>query len=175
MAALNRFISRLGEKGLPFFKLLKKAGKFEWTNEANNMFERLKAYLTSSPILTPPMKKEDMLLYIAATTTMFSVEIIVEREEEGHVFKVQQLVYYVSEILLDSKIWYSHVQKLLYTILITSRKIRYYFDEHNIMVVIDFPLGDILHDHDATRRISKWAVELGALNIKFTPCKAIKS
>jgi hypothetical protein len=106
---------------------------------------------------------------------MVSVAIIVEREEKGHVFKVQQPVYYVREVLLDSKIWYPHVQKLLYTILITSRKLRHYFDEHNIMVVIDFPLRDILHNCDATRRISKWAVELRALNIKFTPCKAIKS
>ena len=39
----------------------------------------------------------------------------------------------------------------------------------------DFPLGDILHNRDATGRISKWAVELGALNIDFTPRKAIKS
>jgi hypothetical protein len=66
MAALNRFISRLGEKGLPFFKLLKKVSKFEWTDEANNAFENLKSYLTFSPILTPPTKREDMLLYIAA-------------------------------------------------------------------------------------------------------------
>ena len=42
-------------------------------------------------------------------------------------------------------------------------------------MVTDFPLGDILHNKDATGRISKWAVELGALNIDFTPCKAIKS
>jgi hypothetical protein len=56
MAALNRFISRLGEKGLPFFKLLKKTGKFEWTEEAKEAFESLKIYLTSSPILTPPKK-----------------------------------------------------------------------------------------------------------------------
>jgi hypothetical protein len=42
-------------------------------------------------------------------------------------------------------------------------------------VVIDFPLEDILHNRDATGRISKWAVELGALNIDFTPRKAIKS
>ena len=47
-AALNRFISRLSEKGIPFFKLLKKTGKFEWTEEANEAFKRLKAYLTSS-------------------------------------------------------------------------------------------------------------------------------
>ena len=53
MAALNRFISRLGEKGLPFFKLLKKTDNFEWTEEANEAFKRLKAYLTSSPVLTP--------------------------------------------------------------------------------------------------------------------------
>jgi hypothetical protein len=64
MAALNRFISRLGKKGLPFFKLLKKIDKFEWTEEAKEAFESLKMYLTSSPILTPPKKNEDMMLYI---------------------------------------------------------------------------------------------------------------
>jgi hypothetical protein len=79
-----------------------------------------------------------MLLYIAATTTVVSAAIIVEREEEGHVFKVQRPVYYVSEVLSDSKVWYPHVQKLLYAILITSCKFRYYFDEHKITVVTDF-------------------------------------
>jgi hypothetical protein len=42
-------------------------------------------------------------------------------------------------------------------------------------VVTDFSFGDILHNRDITGRISKWAVELGALNIDFTPRKAIKS
>ena len=114
MAALNRFISRLGEKGLPFFKLLKKTDKFEWTEEANEPFKKLKAYLTSSPILTPPMKYEDIMLYIAATSTVISTTIVIEREEEGRVYKVQRPVYYISEVLSDSKIWYPHVQKLLY-------------------------------------------------------------
>jgi hypothetical protein len=88
MAALNCFISRLGKKGLPFFKLLKKTGKFEWTEEAKEDLESLKVYLTSSPILTPPKKHEDMMLYISATSTVVSVAIVVEREEEGHVYKV---------------------------------------------------------------------------------------
>jgi hypothetical protein len=43
------------------------------------------------------------------------------------------------------------------------------------MVVTDFSLGDILHNRDATGRISKWAVELKALNIDFTSRKAINS
>ena len=101
MAALNHFISRLDEKGLPFFKLLKKTDKFEWTEEANEAFKRLKEYLTSSPVLTPPKKVEDMMLYIAATSTMISTAIVVEREEEGRVYKVQRPVYYISEVLSE--------------------------------------------------------------------------
>jgi hypothetical protein len=67
------------------------------------------------------------------------------------------------------------VQKLLYAVLITSRKLRHYFQEYSISVVTDYPLGDILWNQDATGRISKWAVELGALNIDFKPRTAIKS
>jgi hypothetical protein len=67
------------------------------------------------------------------------------------------------------------VQKLLYAVLITSRKLRHYFQEYSITVVTDYPLGDIPRNQDATGRISKWAVELGALNINFKPRMAIKS
>jgi hypothetical protein len=115
------------------------------------------------------------MLYIAATTMVASAAIVVERKEEGHVYKVQWPVYYISEVLSNSKVWYLHVQKLLYALLITSRKLRHYFVGHKITVVTDFPLGDILCNRDATRHVSKWTFELRAINIDFTPCKAIKS
>jgi ribonuclease HI len=60
-------------------------------------------------------------------------------------------------------------------VLITSRKLRHYFQEYSISVATDYPLGDTLRNQDATGRISKWAVELGALNIDFKPRTAIKS
>ena len=82
MVALNRFISKLSKKGLPFFKLLNKTDKFEWTKEANEAFKKLKAYLTTSLVLTPPKKDEDMMLYISATSTVVSTAIVIEREEE---------------------------------------------------------------------------------------------
>ena len=74
---------------MPFFKLLKKTDKFEWTAEAEETFQQLKWYLSTSLILTPPEKQEPLLLYIAATTTVVNTTIVVEREEEGHVYKVQ--------------------------------------------------------------------------------------
>ena len=101
MVALNCFISRLNKKGLPFFKLLKKTDKFESTEEANEAFKKLKAYLTSSPVLTPPKKYEDMMLYIEATSTVVSTTIVVEREEEGRVYKVQRPIYYISKVLSE--------------------------------------------------------------------------
>jgi hypothetical protein len=67
------------------------------------------------------------------------------------------------------------VQKLLYAVLITSRKLRHYFQEYSISVVTNYPLGDILRNPDATGRISEWVVELDTLNIDFKPRTAIKS
>jgi hypothetical protein len=104
-----------------------------------------------------------------------STAIVIEQQENGHAYPVQRLVYFISEVLSESKARYQPVQKLLYAVLITSRKLRHYFQEYSTSVVTDYPLGDILWNQDATGRISKWAVKLGALNIDCKPRTAIKS
>jgi hypothetical protein len=174
MAALNRFISNLGERGLPFFKLLKHQEKFVWTLEADRALGQLKDFLSKPPVLTAPRKGEQLLLYLAATTHVVSTAIVVERQEDGHAHPVHRPVYFVSEVLPESKARYQPVQKLLYTVLITSQKLRHYFQEYSISVVTGYPLVDILRNQDATGRISKWAVELDALNIDFKPRTTIK-
>jgi hypothetical protein len=58
LATLSRFISHLGEKGLPLYRLLRKAECFTWTPEAEEALRNLKALLTNTPILLPPPQEK---------------------------------------------------------------------------------------------------------------------
>ena len=106
MAALSRFISRLSENGLLFFKLLKASERFSWLEEVDTTFEQLKLFLTKPPIMTAPRPNETLLIYIAATSRVVSTTIVVEREEAGHAYKVQCPVYFISEVLNEPKTRY---------------------------------------------------------------------
>jgi hypothetical protein len=106
LAALSRFISRLGEKGLPLYWLLKKHERFSWIAEAEEALDKLKASLIHASILKPPQEGEPLYLYVGATTQVVSAVIVVERTEEGHALPVQRPVYYISEVLSDTKTRY---------------------------------------------------------------------
>jgi hypothetical protein len=81
---------------------------------------------------------------------------------------MQRLVYYISEVIYDAKTRYLEVHKLLYAVLIPSRKLRHYFQAHKISVVTSYPLKDMLHNPNATGNIAKWAVEL--LSLSWISC-----
>ena len=59
--------------------------------------------------------------------------------------------------------------------LMVTRKLLHYFTDHKVLVVTSYPLGDIIQNHDAVGRISKWALELMGHDIKCIPSTAIKS
>jgi hypothetical protein len=110
--------SWLGEKGLPLYRLLKKHECFSWTVKAQEALDKLKATLADAPILTPSQDREPLYLYVAATTQVVSAVIVVERTEEGHALPVQRTVYYISEVLSDTKMRYPQNQKLLYAVVL---------------------------------------------------------
>jgi hypothetical protein len=175
LAALSRFISRLGEKGLPLYRLLKKHERFSWTAEAQEALDKLKVTLAHAPILTPPQDGEPLYLYVTATTQVVSAVVVVESTEEGHALPVQRPVYYISEVLSETKARYPQIQKLLYTMVLAGRKLRHYFEAHPVTVVSSFPLGEIIRNPDAVGRITKWFVELMGETLAYVPHKAIKS
>ncbi|GKC95734.1 reverse transcriptase domain-containing protein [Tanacetum coccineum] len=69
LASLNRFLAKSAEKSLPFFKTLKKCTKksdFHWTTEAEEAFKQMKQLIAELPMLTAPMEKEELIVYLAA-------------------------------------------------------------------------------------------------------------
>jgi hypothetical protein len=89
VAALSRFVVRLGEKALPFYALMKKSDdKFEWTEEADTAFVQLKKVLSTPPVLVAPKSKEPLLLYIATTHQVVSTVLVVERSKEEKAHRV---------------------------------------------------------------------------------------
>jgi hypothetical protein len=133
VAALSRFVARLGEKALPFYALMKKSDdKFEWIEEADVAFAQLEKVLSTPPVLVAPNEKEPLLLYIAAAHQVVSTVLVVERSEEGKAHGVQRPVYFVSEVLSPKKQRYPHYQKLAYSVFTTARKLRQYFVVHQL-------------------------------------------
>jgi hypothetical protein len=148
---------------------------FTWTPEAEEALRNLKALLTNAPILVPPAAGEALLIYVVVTTQVVSVAIVVERREEGHTLPVQRPVYFISEVLSETKTRYPQVQKLLYAVILMRQKLRHYFESHLVTVVSSFPLGEIIQCREASGRIAKWAVEIIGETISFAPRKTIKS
>jgi hypothetical protein len=104
-----------------------------------------------------------------------STAIVVERGESDTSCKIQYLVYFISEVLSDSKTQYFHIMKLTYALLITSHKLSHYFQAHQIEVHTSSTVGEILNNREATGKIAKWAIELSMYDIVHKPRTSIKA
>ena len=67
-----------------------------------------------------------------------------------------------------------HLEKAVLAIVYATRKLPHYFQVHTIMVLTQFPLQALLRKLDYIGRIAKWGTMLGAFNIKYLPCTAVK-
>jgi ribonuclease HI len=173
LASLNRFISRSAERNLPFFEILKSAEVFQWDPAQQKTFEELKQYLIDLTTLTPPAPRAPLLLYVAASHSAVSAALVQEKLE-GQI-KKQAPLYFVSEVLSLSKKNYTELEKVLYAVLMDSRKLRHYFQAFHIIVPSSQPLKDIMRNREATGRIGKWAAELNEFSIDYVHRSSIQS
>jgi hypothetical protein len=169
IAALSRFLSKAAERGLPFFKTLRGAGKFSWMPKCQAAFDELKRYLQSPQALVSPLAGIELWLYLAASPVAVSIALVQETKAG------QKLVYFVSEALQGAKVRYIEMEKLAYALVMASTKLKHYFQAHRIMVPSQYPLDEVLRGKEITGCLSKWAAELSPFDLHFVALTAIKS
>jgi hypothetical protein len=135
VTALNRFIPRAVERSLPFFQTLRSSKNFQWFESQRQAFQELRDYLSNMTKLCPLEPKSPLPLYLSASNSVVSVMLVQEKEEEGKLKQI--LMYFASEALSGSKLFYFELEKIAYAVIMAARKLRHYFEGHKIRVIMN--------------------------------------
>ncbi|KAH9751207.1 Ribonuclease H [Citrus sinensis] len=138
-----------------------------WTKECEESFQKLKDYL-SNPPLVKPSEGESLYMYLAVSNSATSSVLV--RDDNG----VQRPIYYTSRALADAETRYSNLDKLALALVVSARRLRPYFQAHEVIVLTNQPLKQTLAKPDVSGRLVKWAVELGEFDIQFKPRTSVK-
>nr|GEX53582.1 hypothetical protein [Tanacetum cinerariifolium] len=117
LASLNTFLAKSAEKSLPFFKTLKKCTKksdCHRTAKAKKAFKQMKQLIAELPMLTAPVKRDELIVYFTAAKDTISADLMTEREAK------QMLIYFVSRALRGPKIKCTSMEKLVLALVHTS-------------------------------------------------------
>jgi len=134
LTTISRFLPTLVEQIQPIIQLLKKSAKFTWNDDCEQIFQKLKTTLTSPVILHKPDTHQPLLVYI--TTTDHTVNAVLVQDVGGN----QHLVYFVRRTNEDPETRYQVVEKLALSLVHAARRLRPYFQNHNIIIKTDYPI-----------------------------------
>ncbi|XP_015945018.1 uncharacterized protein LOC107470143 [Arachis duranensis] len=138
-------------------------------NPAKCTFADFKKFLGQPPILTRPQEGEERILYLAVGSQAI-VSALVREDESG-----QQPIYFISKALQGAELNYQKIEKFAYALILTSRRLRPYFQAHTIRVRTNQPIKGILQKTDLAGRILQSAVKLSEFDLKYKARIAIKS
>ncbi|KAL0396029.1 UNVERIFIED_CONTAM: hypothetical protein Scaly_0051300 [Sesamum calycinum] len=80
IVSLDRFISKLVEKNLPFFKVLRKAKELKWSEEFWCFFEALEQYFAELPLPVKSLPRDTLYLYLFDTSQAISSTLLLEKK-----------------------------------------------------------------------------------------------
>ncbi|GAA0140884.1 hypothetical protein LIER_02154 [Lithospermum erythrorhizon] len=172
LAALNHFISKSGERNLPFFKTLKRMSKekFYWDEESDMAFQQLKKYLGSPQLLSRPESGETLQIYLVISDVAVSSSLLVREAD-----LIQKPIYYVSHVLRGAEERYPIIDKAALALITSTRKLKAYFESHHFQVITDQPLKRVMTSPALSGRLTTWAVELSEFKITYHPRTSMKA
>ena len=112
----------------------------------------------------------DEVLFAYITMASHAVSLVLIRDDSG----VQKPVYYVSKSLHEAEVCYLPLERATLAVVHATRKLSHYLQSHTVVVLTQLPLKSLLRSADYTMRIAKWAIILGAFDIKYMPHTLVK-
>ncbi|CAN6445206.1 unnamed protein product [Victoria cruziana] len=171
MQSIRRFISNLATKCKPFNHLLRKGVKFEWGQECQNSFDKIKTYLLNPPVLKPPVLGKPLLLYITVNDSACGG--FLAQYEEGS--RIEHTIYYISKTFIQYEKNYSQMEKTCLALVWMCQKLRHNLLSTEVKILSKLnPLKYILDQPFLAGRIVKWQVLLIQYDLEYISQKSVK-
>nr|KYP70107.1 Retrovirus-related Pol polyprotein from transposon 17.6 [Cajanus cajan] len=169
LTSLSRFLPCMADTAKPILSLLKKADRFKWTDECEASFQQFKGKLGTPPVLSKPILRSDLIIYLAVSNDAISAVMIQEMDDH------QQPIYFVSRVLQDVERRYQLLEKVALALSYTARRLRQYFQSHKVVVRTDCPIAKVFSKPEIAGRMMAWSIELSEFDVRFKPRGPIKS
>lgn len=154
LTSLARFIPKLAERIRPIVKRMKKESRAElWDADCEQAFVEVKTILTNPPVMNRPVPNFDLQIYLGVSPVAVSAALVQESPQP-------RLIYFVGRTLQPAETRYQQVEKVVLSLLNAARRLRPYFQSHQVVVRTDYPISKILRKPDLAGRMVGWAVEL---------------
>ena len=88
---------------------------------------------------------------------------------------MQLPVYYVNQAFQGAKAKYPRMEKIVFALIVTSRKLHPYFKANPILVMTNQPIKKARKKPEVAGRMVQWTVELSQFDIEYHPKIAIKA
>jgi hypothetical protein len=167
---VRRFVPDYATIVKPINVLLKKDKKFEWTQEIQRAFTKIKHAITSAPVLVSPNFDQDFIIYSFASEETIA-SILTQRNLKGEELPIS----FMSKTLHDYELRYSEIEKQALSLVKVVAHFRtYILSSHVIAYVPTSPVKMLLNQQLREGKWENWLAKIQEYDIEIKPLKVVK-
>ena len=135
-----------------------------WNEQCQKAFEKIKNYLTKSPILVPPVPEKPLLLYHTTTDTTMRALLAQYLEET----RKMNAIYYISKKMLPYEEKYLPLEKTCVTLVWATNKLKHCMLAYKVLLIARMdPLKYLMEQPMQDGKTAKWTLLLSEFDIKY--------
>ncbi|XP_039048787.1 uncharacterized protein LOC120189633 [Hibiscus syriacus] len=168
---IARFISQLTDKCDPIFRLLRKNNPGAWNENCQIAFEKVKEYLSHTPVLMSPIPGKPLFLYLSIFEN--SMGCVLGQHDESR--RKERAIYYLSKKFTDCEVRYPPIEKVCCALVWATKRLRQYMLYHTTWLISKLdPLKYMMGVPALSGRLARWQMLLSEFDIEYVSQKAIK-